>query len=371
MWRMVQNQVPIWAPDGWLTTESQDWPIWVEEWDDVLTSMRGTPFPILHETSPAATAILDDETVQSISENETEQFNANVQGGWRGRYREKYLKWYYSEFFSQVIPQSHPVLLPELPPFGKDSQELLPQEIKLRGIKERYRLATVQEGINVTRPSEIPQGFYNDTKCRLLEEIQRHFLEPKVDRGLEWQLWSYEEVHEAYELRVYRFLLETGILRKEYSEFTSDAQVGIPQDSIEVRRVQWTYDDKRQTPRALTRIDTRQADSGRPGWDTTPSEPDAYIEDPMVNTMELTLCPTPDDEGTVGMRYVPMPQIQQQVECEHIPIPRMFSWAIKWGIMADLLKKEGEANDPVRAQAAEFQYKLGVQLARLLLGTEI
>jgi hypothetical protein len=370
MWRVVQNQVPIWT-SGALTTESQDWFVWEEEWDDALASMRGSPNPLLRETGPAATAILDDETVQAISDDPDDIFSPNVQGGWRANYRWKSLRWFHSEFFSQVIPPTHPVLLPEPPPFGKDSQELLPQEIRYRKIKERYRLATVQEGINTIRPSEIPQGFYNDTKCRLLEEIQRHFLEPKVDRGLEWQLWSYDEVHEAYELRVYRFLVETGINRKEYEEFTGDAQVGIPQDSIEIRRVQWEYDDERDTPRALTRIDTRQADSGRPGWDTTPSEPDSYIEDPMVNTMELTLCPTPDDEGKAGMRYVYMPEMQKQIACEHVPIPRMFTWAIKWGVIADLLKKEGEANDPVRAQAAEFQYKLGVQLARLLLGTEV
>ena len=370
MWRVVQTQVPIQTGDM-LTTESQDYPLWEEQWDERVHSPYGTPLSILYQTDVAATSILDDETVQSVSEDESDQFAPNVQGGWRGLYAAKKLKWLHAEFFSSAIPPTHPVLLPEDPPFGKDSMELLPQEMKLAAIKERYRLATLNEGINTIRPSEIPQGFYIDTKCRILEEVQRHFLEPKVDRGLEWQLWSYAEVHQAYELRVYRFLLETGINRKEFEEYTRDAQVGIPQDSIEIRRVQWEYEDQRDTPRALTRIDTRQADSGRPGWDTTESQPDSYIEDPMVNTMELTLCPHPNDEGRVGQRYVYMPEIQSQVECEHVPIPRMFTWAIKWGLIADLLKKEGEANDPVRAAAAEFQYKLGVQLARLLLGTEV
>ncbi len=58
-------------------------------------------------------------------------------------------------------------------------------------------------------------------------------------------------------------------------------------------------------------------------------------------------------------------------DCGKLPIPRMLTWVVKWGLIADLLKKEGEANDPVRAQAAEAIYKRGVELTKVLLGTEV
>jgi hypothetical protein len=74
--------------------------------------------------------------------------------------------------------------------------------------------------------------------------------------------------------------------------------------------------------------------------------------------------------GTLEVRYVPLPALDIRF-CETLPIPRMLAWALKWGLIADLLKKEGEANDPQRAAAAEQQYRLGVQLTRLLLGTEV
>jgi hypothetical protein len=370
---MVQWEAQIYTGDPQdaglpFASESQDFPVKVEVWDERMASPYGVPQPVRWTRGPAATSILDDEAVQSITDDPSGIFASNVYGGVRARYRDKFLKWWHSEFPVTGIPVT---FRPLGPPSGKTTNSLIPILAKKQLIEEGYRLATVKEGIVTMPPSEIPQGNYNDTKCRILEEVQRHFLEPNVDRGLEWQLWSYEEVHEVYELRLYRFLLETGINRKEYEETTRDSQVTIPQDSIEIRRVQWEYLDERDTPRALRRIDTRQADSGRPGWDTTENEPDTYIEDPMVNTMELTLCPHPDDFGKVGQRYVYMPETSKETPCESVPIPRMFTWALKWGIIADLLKKEGEANDPVRARAAEFQYRLGVQLCRLLLGTEI
>jgi hypothetical protein len=84
----------------------------------------------------------------------------------------------------------------------------------------------------------------------------------------------------------------------------------------------------------------------------------------------ISACPNPDDNGQLGVRYVPYADVNFET-CGRLPIPRMFTWAVKWGLIADLLKKEGEANDPVRAQAAEEIYAMGVNLAKVTLGTEV
>lgn len=234
-------------------------------------------------------------------------------------------------------------------------------------LHKKFYAATVQEQTNRVRTSNIPSGQYADTKCRLLNEVQRHFLEPVIDDGVTWQLWTTDEVHEALELRIYRFLMETGLLRTESDE-TSVPTATIPQDAIDIRRVEWRSG---ASSRALQRMDSKQADLGYPGWDSTSSSPVGYVEEPSPeDSMLLKTCP-PASTGSITMRYVPAPGLNTGSPCEALPIPRMFTWAVKWGLIADLLKKEGEANDPVRAEAALQIYELGVKLARLLLGTKL
>jgi len=232
-----------------------------------------------------------------------------------------------------------------------------------------YRLATTQEGLQKVHISEITVQEWGDNTCRVLAEVQRHFLEPVIDNGKTWQLWTEEEVQEVLHLRLQRFLIDSEILRKEHTAVASSGTVRKPTDLLRLRRVEWEYLDRRKRPRGLTRIDLKQADQAYPGWETSTGEPHSYIEEPSPTYLDVTMVPPPDDAGLVRMRYVPMGELAEG-ECPKLPIPRMFTWALKWGIIADLLHKEGEANDPVRARAAEELYQLGVKLTRALLGEE-
>jgi hypothetical protein len=215
-------------------------------------------------------------------------------------------------------------------------------------------------------PWTIPGTDYGVNSCGLLSEIQNHMLEPVVDGGQTWQLWTQAEVLGFLNLRIERFLIETGILRKEYATTaTSDGYFSLPPDFLELRRVEFV------TPlgayRPLTRIDTNQADSANPGWEASVvTEPTSYIEEPLAG---MTAQLYPPVAGSVLVRYVPLPD-KVTAACKPLPIPRMFTWAIKWGVISDLLQKEGEANDPARAQAAEQLWNLGVSLAKMLNGVE-
>lgn len=347
-------------------------------WDDDWNLYPGSPLVLLHNPGPAARGTLDDETYTTPFIGPTLPTATNVAGGRRFSAQVLRSKW---NFQNQLTYQIWPNFIDpgefwnddtDLHILVRNSLDELPGMMKKEALLKAYRLATTQEGLHGVweRPAWIPSGRYGDEKCRVLSEIQRHFLEPVIDGGVSWQLWSQEEVHKVLEMRIHRFLVETGIIRKEElrSVGQGSTEIDVPQDSIEIRRVDFEYSDRRQKPRALFRIDTQQADSGIVGWDDVEGEPHSYIEDPMVNSMTIRACPLPDGDGQVSIRYVPMPQLSMSILCEPLPIPRMFTWVVKWGVIADLLKKEGEANDTVRAKAAEDMYNFGVGIAKHLVG---
>lgn len=122
------------------------------------------------------------------------------------------------------------------------------------------------------------------------------------------------------------------------------------------------------TKSILTRVDPEELDNGRVGWHLETGTPQLIMEEPRT-PLSFRLVPTPDTDGTVRIIIVPHPGAMEG--CAPIPIPAMFVPYIKYGVMADMFSKEGEASDPQRAAYCEKRYGEGVQLARALLGTEV
>lgn len=116
----------------------------------------------------------------------------------------------------------------------------------------------------------------------------------------------------------------------------------------------------------LVRVDPFTMDNGAPGWQVDTGTPEALIEEPR-SPLSFQLSPTPDVDGSVEGIYVADPADISSA-CSLLPIPNFMTWIIKYGVMADMLNKEGEANDPQRAQYCESRWSEGVQLTRLLLG---
>lgn len=209
---------------------------------------------------------------------------------------------------------------------------------------------------------------YSDNMCRVLDEIQRHMLEPIIDEGLSWQLWSESEVRGSIEERLCRFLLESGITRQRISVSVGvgERRPNIPEEIIEIRRVQWLDATGRSL---LTPVDINQMDNAFPGWQTqTAGTPQFYIEEP-VPTLTVELSPVPALAGTLEMVVVLRPT--SLAGCAAFPIPATFVPYIKYGVMADMLMKEGEANDPERAKYCDKRFDEGIDLARALIGATL
>lgn len=210
----------------------------------------------------------------------------------------------------------------------------------------------------------LPALTYSRTLCQVLREIQRHLLEPFPELLSEgWQLWTKSEATDAFNRRLVKFLEDTGLTRERrtISVLSGQSEVDLPADTLSLRRASFT-DGVTHSP--LTRIDKGELE-GTVDWETSTGTPYAYIGEPFT----ITLYPIPNAAGTLEIVIVAAPAALSG--CDPIPLPACFVPFVKWGAIADLLRKEGEGNDPERAKYAEGRFQEGVELGRLLLGTEV
>lgn len=212
-----------------------------------------------------------------------------------------------------------------------------------------------------------PATTYSDISCRLLSEIQRHMLETTIDGGLTWSLWTQEEVLNYLNQRIVRFLMETGLIQTRTTVAVSAgvSDVSLPSDNVELRRVAW---NSGSSVSVLTRIDTMALDYGSVGWQAASGVPYAYIEEPQ-DPLNIQLVPNPTLGGTVDILYVRAPTAITST-CVNLPVPSFLTPYVKYGVMADMFMKQGEANDPDRAEYCESRFTEGVQVTKGFLGVK-
>lgn len=219
-------------------------------------------------------------------------------------------------------------------------------------------------------PPVLPQTTYRQKVGELLEEIQRHMLEPTLDKGYTWQLWTANEVLNYLRERIAKFLVETGLMidRASLTMVAGTATYNLDRTLSEIRRVG-------VNDRGLTICDYWEQDHGTPGWQVFTGTPTGYLVNPL-NQLTIQLDPIPSANGTINYHYIrstPFEEPDGYNEGDPIydlvlRLPTNFAWAIKYGVMADMLNKEGEANDPQRAEYCEQRFQEGIELARLLIG---
>lgn len=213
----------------------------------------------------------------------------------------------------------------------------------------------------------LPATTYSVPVCELLDEIQFHMLEvANFGASMSSGLWTMTEVLNYINLRTYRFLLETGILQQRTTipNAADNEVVNLPTDLIDIKRVAWT---RGATTNELPRTDLNQIDSWIPDWQTVgATDPAVYAQAPEPS-LQVQLARVPTQPGDVDLTYVARhPAVTNN--CDIFPLPDEWVPFVKYGVLADMWAKEGEANDPERASYCEQRYTEGVGLARLLLG---
>lgn len=233
-------------------------------------------------------------------------------------------------------------------------------------LRDREKWKRWEAGIQpfTTFPGLMADGVYSDNLCRLMSEIQRHLLEHSIDSGVSWAIWTQAEVKEAIDNRLAKFVGDTGIIRRRDTYVTdANGEFTLNGDVLEVRRVG-------HSGGVLTRIDELVLNSAYTGWESQTGTPFAYFEYPN-ESLKLRVFPTPVNGVPLTLSVIVVPVHGELSGCDALPIPAPFVPYVKYGVLADLLAKEGEANDPQRAMYCENRWMEGVELAKALLGTEV
>lgn len=207
------------------------------------------------------------------------------------------------------------------------------------------------------------------TYKELLEELRRQLL-LNTDTGTvctDFVSWGGASVvlKHIYN-RICRLQLETGLLRKTSTTITGSAGLlTLPTDLVEIRSI---YVNGVR----LEKCDPRMADLADPDWiSRTSGDYLGWYTNP-ADHLKLQLVP-PVNPSTFEVYYVYLPtEPTVPNDCATSnwatnPLPFVYWWVIKYGVLSDLLQQEGDMYDIERAHLCEQLWNEGVEMIKLTL----
>ena len=214
----------------------------------------------------------------------------------------------------------------------------------------------------------IPAGQWNVFDTQVFSLCQLAMLEPDTS-GTTWPsaIWSQPEVI-GYLNDVQRdFLSRTGITRA-IAHFTGLANIAVydlPANTIDLRRLAWREGASGTGYVELARADTWEMDNGQGAWTTqAASVPSLYLTDQQPS-LTVRVQPPPGDVGEAEMTLTTLgTDVGLGIA---LSVPDDWTPYLWFGVMAKMLSKDGEANDPDRAGYCSARYEEGVSLARLMV----
>ena len=219
-------------------------------------------------------------------------------------------------------------------------------------------------GAGLTNPSSMLG--YSIKERDLINDIEYCLIEPITSI---WSSWSgtdqftMDDLTRAIERRRNLFLLLVG-------SHISHLQVVVPpgnglaqlSDSIQqIRRASWK-DSTSYIP--IYSSDEDEASNLTPNWVNSPATPSAFSS--TLNPLVLVqLIPPPLDTGTLDLLTINNPPDLDESVGTFLNIPDDCAWIVKFGALADLLGKDGQAFDPTRSEYCEKRFLEGIRFAQL------
>lgn len=217
------------------------------------------------------------------------------------------------------------------------------------------------------------------TDREVVNLMEWHLLEPITTSWPTWtgtEQFAMSDLVDALQRRRNQFLEDTGIhigLPTEIPAIpAANGIVQLADNVLQVRRVAWKAPDGGGNLSAsqgvftqLPRTDTANANAQLAGWSVTGSMPRQYIPYYATLLTNLQLVPRPNDIGRVEVVTVNAGPTLNVSTGVVLGMDDDFIPYVKWGALADLLNREGLANDPQRAQYGEQRYREGVELGKL------
>jgi hypothetical protein len=226
---------------------------------------------------------------------------------------------------------------------------------------------------------------YNLKDTDLISIMCYHLIEPQLTGAGAWQgsdQFILADIVQALQRRRDQFLVETGMVTTQQKLNVLSPPSGrmlLPDNIIDVRRACWIapagpYGSGNYGAgsyggsflfSSLWNTDEWAARAFRANWSNTPKNPpDAHS---VAGTPPLTLqfVPPPLASGIVELITVNSGAPLNPAVGVLLGIPDNFAHVVKWGALADLLGRSGQASDIFRAGYCQARWQEGIQIARL------
>jgi hypothetical protein len=227
---------------------------------------------------------------------------------------------------------------------------------------------------------------YTVTDSYLLSLMLYQLIEKQLSSGsyVGTDMFILDDFTKALERRRNQFLVETGMVLSQVMDVSvspPSGRVSIPDNVIDVRRVLWNspgqgtpygsggygvgpYDGTISSLTNLWRSNEFGAQAFKPGWALEPQDPPSEYSVAAEPPLTLQLIPPPLNPGSLTLLAVLAGATLNPSAGVLMGIPDNFSWVVKFGALADLLMKAGQAQDMPRASYCENRWKQGIDLAR-------
>lgn len=193
-----------------------------------------------------------------------------------------------------------------------------------------------------------------------------HLLEPQLNAGtyVGTDMFQLADFTKALERRRNQFLLEAGmVLTRQVLNWPAPPISRSPIDdrTIALRRVAWI--DPGGVFTTLWRSSEWSASAYNRGWENAPGVAPSEYSTAAEPSVTLQVIPPPQNSGQVELLSILAGATLNPSVGVLLGIPDDFSWVVKWGALADMLRKTGQSHDELRASYCEQRYNEGVALA--------
>lgn len=199
----------------------------------------------------------------------------------------------------------------------------------------------------------------------VLEEVQRAVIEPP-DLGATWPsgLWTAAEVLGYLNQRQDRLLKETLLITSwlDTPIVPQQSQQDLPDGWLATRNA-FIVSQGETVP--LSPVSRREADLMEPDWAITNGRAQWYIEEEWA-TRQISLVPAPAVGGVLHL-YAALVGAVMDGSGVQLTVPDELAPYLFYGVLADMLGKQGRAYDQPRAAYCEARWQEGVQLGQALL----
>lgn len=220
----------------------------------------------------------------------------------------------------------------------------------------------VNNSVMILKQSMTDSNLLVDIKCNLMEDTQT--LAPTSWGGTDQ--FTLQDVQDALEKARNEFLLKTS----NTLSFTtlgvgagSSGRISLADTIIDIIRASY-LPATGGTYYQLERADERTYNQFIPNWNLNPDQPTGYSVF-LTPYVQLQLMPIPATNGTLSLVLQQSGAALDLTTGVILGVPNDQAWIVKYGALASLYAKEGQANDPFRAEYCQQRFEQGIAAASL------